>query len=165
MLKLTILHDDITQQDVDAIVNPSNSYGFMGGGVALAIKTLGGDEIENQAASHAPIPIGTAVITTAGRLRCRKIIHAPTMEQPGGKASEHIIGEAITAALHCAEENRLERIAIPGMGTGIGGFPKSEAARLMVDAIINFDAKSLKEVLLVDKDIEMVKAWKKLAGK
>jgi len=82
MIKITIEQGDITTLEVDAIINPANSYGYMGGGVAGAIKEIGGQEIETEAVAKAPIPIGSAVITTAGSLKAKHIIHAPTMEQP-----------------------------------------------------------------------------------
>ncbi len=159
-MKITVIHDDITRQDVDAIVNPANSYGFMGGGVAEAIAKLGGDEIELEAASHAPIPVGSAIITSPGRLRCRHIIHSPTVEQPGGNSSPEMIAEATRAALHCAEENQIARIAFPGLGSGVGGVAKDPAAKAMLEAIANFETKTIQEILLVDTDEDMVKSWK-----
>ncbi len=74
MIKISILKEDITELDVGAIVNAANSYGYMGGGVAGAIKEVGGQEIELEAVSQAPILIGYAVITTAGKLRCRHVM-------------------------------------------------------------------------------------------
>ena len=161
-MKITILHDDITRQDVDAIVNPANSYGFMGGGVAEAIKKIGGEEIELEAASQAPIPLGSAIISAAGTLRCRHVIHSPTVEQPGGNSSPGMIVEETLAALHCADENQLARIAFPGLGTGVGGVDKEQAAKAMLETIANLEPKCLQEILLVDTDEEMVIAWKNL---
>src|SRR3989338_1003996 len=118
-MKITIKQGDITGLAIDAIVNAANSYGYMGGGVAGAIKRIGGQKIEMEAVSQAPIPIGCAVITTAGRLRYKHVIHSPTMEQPGSLTDVGNVKEATRAALECAEENNLKIIAIPGMGTGI----------------------------------------------
>jgi O-acetyl-ADP-ribose deacetylase (regulator of RNase III) len=165
MIKIKIVQDDITELDVDAIVNAANSYGYMGGGVAGAIKGKGGEEIEMEAVSQAPILIGHAVITKAGKLRCRHVIHAPTMEQPASLTDVGKIQEAVKAALECADENNIERIAIPGMGTGVGGVLKDKAAKAMLEVIINFEPNSIKEVILVDKDGEMAKAWSKVLYK
>jgi len=161
-MKITIIQGDITSLEIEAIVNAANSYGYMGGGVAGAIKRAGGQEIEMEAVSCAPIPIGSAVITSAGRLRCKHVIHAPTMEQPASLIDIGNVTEAVRAALECAEENGLRRIAIPGMGTGVGGVPFDKAAEAMIEVIVNFDENSLEEVVLVDKDKKMVEEWNKV---
>lgn len=160
-MKITIVNGDITDLEVDAIVNAANSYGYMGGGVAGVIKRIGGGEIEIEAVSKAPIPIGSAVITKAGKLKCRHVIHAPTMEQPASLIDVGNVKEATKAALECADENGLKRIAIPGMGTGVGGVPRDKAAEAMIEVIVNFNEKSLEEVILVDRNEEMVDEWNK----
>lgn len=165
MIKIKIIQEDITELDVDAVVNAANSYGYMGGGVAGAIKKVGGEEIELEAVSQAPILIGYAILTTAGKLRCRHVIHAPTMEQPASLTNIVNIKEAVRAALVCADENNLQRIAIPGMGTGIGGVPKDKAAEAMIKVIVNFEPKNIKEVILVDENDEVAKAWSKVLNK
>ena len=162
MIKITIKKGDITQLDVDAIVNAANSYGYMGGGVAGAIKRKGGLEIEQEAVSKAPIPIGSAVITTAGSLKAKHVIHAPTMEQPASLIDVGNVKEATKAALECADENSLKKIAIPGMGTGVGGVPKDKAAEAILGVIVNFEPSSLEEVILIDIGDEMVKAFEKV---
>lgn len=165
-MKITIIQGDITNLAIDAIVNAANSYGYMGGGVAGAIKRIGGQEIETEAVSKAPIPVGYAIITTAGRLKCKYVIHSPTMEQPGSLINVGNVIEATRAALECADENNLKRIAIPGMGTGIGGVPCEKAAKSMIEVIVNFNENSLEEVILIDRNKEMVDEWNKaLLGK
>jgi O-acetyl-ADP-ribose deacetylase (regulator of RNase III) len=163
-MKITIVEGDITCLNVDAIVNAANSYGYMGGGVAGAIKRKGGEEIEIEAVSQAPIPIGAAVITSGGSLGC-KVIHAPTMEQPASFIDAGNVSEATRAALEAADEQGLKRIAIPGMGTGVGGVPRGKAAIAMIEVIINFNEKSLEEIILVDRNKEMVEEWKRVYGK
>jgi len=160
-VKIKIIQGDITNLEVDAIVNAANSYGYMGGGVAGAIKRAGGQEIEMEAVSKAPIPVGSAIITKAGRLKCRYVIHAPTMEQPASLIDVGNVKEATKAALECADENNLKKIAIPGMGTGVGGVPRDKAAKAMIDAIINFDEKNLEEIILVDRNKEMIDEFNK----
>ena len=156
---------DITKIEADAIVNAANSYGYMGGGVAGAIKSIGGSEIETGAVAQAPIPIGHAVLTTAGSLKAKHVIHAPTMEQPAQLTDVGNIQEATRAALECADINNLKRIAIPGMGTGVGCVPKDKAAQAMVSVIRSFEAHSLEEVILIDIGDEMVKEFGKALKK
>ncbi|MDP7180789.1 MAG: macro domain-containing protein [Candidatus Woesearchaeota archaeon] len=163
-MNISIEEDDITEAEVDAIVNPANSYGYMGGGVAGAIKKEGGMEIEKEATSKAPIMMGFAVITTAGKLKAKHIIHAPTMEQPASLTTIDNIKEAVKAALECAEENNLKKIAMPGMGTGVGEVPKDEAAKAIIEVLVNHNPKSLKEVILIDKDEDMVTEFEKVLG-
>jgi O-acetyl-ADP-ribose deacetylase (regulator of RNase III) len=141
---------DITKADVDAIVNPANSYGYMGGGVADAIRKIGGEEIELEAASYAPILIGCAVITSGGKLKAKHVIHAPTMEQPAGRTSLDEIKKATQAALECAEENMIESIAMPGMGTGTGRIPYKKAAKAMIEVISNFKSEVVKKIVIMD---------------
>ncbi len=160
-MRVTIKQGDITELEADAIVNAANSYGYMGGGVAGAIKRQGGQEIEIEAVSKAPIPIGSAVITTAGRLKCKYVIHAPTMEQPSSLIDVGNVKEATKAALECADENNLKKIAIPGMGTGVGGVPCEKAAIAMIEVIVNFNEKNLEEVILVDRNKEMADEFNK----
>jgi len=163
MIKIKVEEESILEIGADAIVNPANSYGYMGGGIAGVIKKKGGVEIEMEAVSFAPIPIGHAVITTAGKLtNCQKVIHSPTMEQPSQQTNINYVEEAVNAALQCAEDNGIEVIAMPGMGTGVGKVPVDKAAKTMVDVIKKFKEKCLKEVILVDANPDMVKAWEKV---
>lgn len=83
-MEIEVLLGSLLDVKADAIVNPANSYGYMGGGVAGVIKRAGGEEIEREAIKKAPIPVGSAVITTAGRLPFKGVIHAPTMEETKG---------------------------------------------------------------------------------
>lgn len=148
-LKISVVKGDLTQQDVDAIVNPANSYGLMGGGVALAIKQKGGIEIQEEALARAPLEMGTALLTTAGKLRCKAVIHSPTMQRPSQLTTPEHIASATHAALVCAEEHGLESIAFPGMGTGGGGVSYKKAAEIMVRTLKNHSSKHLKDVVLV----------------
>jgi O-acetyl-ADP-ribose deacetylase (regulator of RNase III) len=161
-MKITIEKGDITELKVDAIVNATNSYCYMGGGVAGAIKRKGGIKIEQEAVEKAPIPIGHAVLTTAGLLKAKHVIHAATMEQPASLTDVNNVKEATRAALECADENNLKIIAMPGLGTGVGNVPKDEAAKAIIKTILNFDAKSLKEVILIDIGDKMVKEFEKV---
>jgi len=132
-VEIVALTGDITEQKVDAIVNPANSWLVMGGGVAGAIKRIGGKEIEEEAVRHAPIPVGKAVATGAGKLRAKYVIHAPTMERPAMRIAIENVRLAVKAALECANELRLKSVAFPGMGTGVGGLALDEAAEAIID--------------------------------
>ena len=133
--RVEVIVGDLTKADVDAIVCPANSYGTMGGGVADAISRAGGATIESEAVRQAPIPLGGAVLTTAGDLPSRWVIHAPTMYEPVEDATEENVRRAMEAALTRCDEHGIVAVAFPGMGTGVGRLSYTEAARVMVSAI------------------------------
>ncbi|MBN1645808.1 macro domain-containing protein [Candidatus Woesearchaeota archaeon] len=160
-MDITVHKGSITQLEVDAIVNPSNSLGYMGGGVAEVIKKVGGDIIEEEAVAQAPNHVGCAITTSAGTLKCKAVIHASTMENPAEKIPLDHIRAAIVAALDCAEYNGFSCIAMPGLGTGVGGIPKLDAAGEMITAIRQFENHELIDVILVDVDDDVVDAWRK----
>jgi len=164
-MEIRVLRGSILEVDSEVIVNPANSQGYMGGGVAGVIKKAGGEEIEREAVSKAPIPVGEAVFTTAGRLKFKGVIHSPTMEEPAMRTTEEKVRKAVRAALKLADEMCFRSIAFPGMGTGVGRVPKDVSAKAMVEEIKNFKARCLKEVILVDLDEDMVEEWKKALEK
>lgn len=132
-VEIVAITGDITKQKIEAIVNPANSWMIMGGGAAGAIKRMGGKEIEDAAVKHAPVPVGKAVATGAGRLKAKYVIHAPTMERPAMRIGVENVRLAVRAALECANELRLRSVAFPGMGTGVGGLALEEAVEAMID--------------------------------
>jgi len=159
---------DITELSVDAIVNPANSLMIMGGGVAAAIKRKGGEEIEREARQYAPVEVGKAIVTRAGKLPAKYVIHAPTMERPAMRIESSNVAKAVLAALRKAGELSLTSIAFPGMGTGAGGVPYSEAARVMVKTIVEFVKEhktALKRILLVAIDNELYREFCKAIEK
>jgi len=151
---------DLTQVRCEAIVNPANSYGYMGGGVAGAIKRVGGAEIEKQAVSKGPIPVGKAVATTAGSLPCKYVIHAPTMKQPAMRIGVENVKLATKAALDLATSLKIRSIAIPGMGTGVGGVGTSIAAKAIVEIAKQYEDK-IEKIMLVDRNSEMIEDFEK----
>ena len=157
--KIEVKQGSITTCEVEAIVNPANSFGYMGGGVAGVIKKVGGQVIEDEAIAQAPVQVGEAVLTSAGDLICHKIIHAPTMHSPAEKTDAHKVFCATKAALELADKEGFKSIAMPGMGTGVGGLNKLEAAKVIVKAIKCVKFQSLEKILLIDIDEEMVKAF------
>lgn len=149
---------DITEEECDAIVNPANSLGYMGGGVALAIKLKGGKEIEEEAVRKAPIPLGKAIATKAGKLKCKFVIHSPTMQKPAEKIPLENVRLATIAALELARKLKIKSIAFPGMGTGVGGIKAEDAARVMIEECKKFEDLEIK---LVAFDEKLYQAFKK----
>lgn len=149
MGKITLYQGDITQLATDAIVNAANNHLWMGAGVAGAIKRAGGAEIEREAVSKGPIPVGEAVVTGAGRLQARYVIHAAAMGQDLRTDAEKI-RTATVNSLKRADELGLKRIAFPALGTGVGGFSYHRAAEVMIEAIRQHLAgqTTLEEVVL-----------------
>ena len=131
--KVEVLETDITTLEVDAIANAANTQLAHGGGVAGAIVRAGGPVIQQESDRKAPIRLGEAVETGAGELPARWVIHAATMEL-GGPTSPEIIDRATRSTLAKAEELGARSVALVAFGTGVGGFPLDEAARIMVGA-------------------------------
>ncbi len=159
-IKVKLVQGDITDQDVDAVVNAANDHLWMGAGVAGAIKRKGGAEIEQEAMSKGPIPVGQAVATKAGELKARYVIHAAVMGQDLTTSEEHI-RDAVLNSLKLAEELKITSIAFPALGTGVGGFPTDECARIMLELLREFSQKAefIKEVRFVLFDRESYDVW------
>ena len=128
---------DITAADTQAIVNAANNEGRLGSGVAGAIRRAAGDQVEAEAVAQAPWPVGDAVRTGPGRLADRgvkAILHAAAMA-PGRPASAAAVGSATSAALHLAAAEGLTSVALPALGTGVGGVELEAAAAAMGSAV------------------------------
>ena len=158
-MQVHVAKADLTLMPVDAIVNPANSLGIMGGGAAGAIKRRGGDKIQQEAMSSAPIAVGAAVVTTAGKLHAKAVIHAPTMEEPGMKIGVENVRRATRAALIAAAHHGFDTIAFPGIGTGVGGVDRDEAARAMVDELRAHRMPKPSTIYLVDLEEDMLGAF------
>ena len=157
-MTIFIEKDDLTKISCDAIVNPANSFGYMGGGAAGAIKKVGGAIIEKEAISKSPIPIGKAIVTTSGSLPCKFVIHAPTMSKPALSIDVNNVKLATRAAFDLAFKLKLKSIAIPGMGTGVGRVPHSDAAKVIIKIAKEFENK-FDKIILIDKNNEMIKSF------
>jgi O-acetyl-ADP-ribose deacetylase (regulator of RNase III) len=159
-IEIKLIQGDITEQEVDAIVNAANNHLWMGAGVAGAIKRKGGVEIETEAMGKGPIPIGEAVVTGAGNLKAKHVIHAAVMGQDL-TTNEKNIRDATLNSLKRAEKLKIESIAFPAFGTGVGGFPVDECAGIMLDAVRGFSKETdhLKEVRFVLFDKESSDIW------
>jgi O-acetyl-ADP-ribose deacetylase (regulator of RNase III) len=130
--QLEVLDTDITQLEVDAIANAANTRLLHGGGVAGAISRAGGPDVQRQSDERSPIRLGEAVETTGGAMPCRWVIHAATMEL-GGPTSAEIIRRATASTLRKADELGARSLALVAFGTGVGGFPLEESARIEVE--------------------------------
>jgi O-acetyl-ADP-ribose deacetylase (regulator of RNase III) len=149
---LEVVQGDITACAVDAIVNAANNHLWMGAGVAGAIKRSGGQVIEDEAVRQGPIAVGEAVVTGAGLLKARYVIHAAAMGEDLVTNAD-LIRQATLNSVRRATDLGLASIALPALGTGVGGFPADEAAPVMIEAICNAlhstPQTSLQQVLFV----------------
>jgi O-acetyl-ADP-ribose deacetylase len=125
---------DITKADTEVIVNAANNHLWMGAGVAGAIKRAAGPEVEREAVAKGPVPVGSAVETTAGALPHKYVIHGAVMGQ-GLQTDGNLVAQTTRACLELADRLGVESIALPAFGTGVGGFPVDECARLMVQEV------------------------------
>lgn len=164
-LQITVVQGSILEAEAEVIVNAANSHGFMGGGVAGVIKRAAGVGVEEEARRQAPIPVGTAVLTSGGKTKFGGIIHAPTMPEPSTRIPPGNVSRATRAALALADEKGFASVALPGMGTGVGGVALAEAATHMINEIKAYQPKTLQAVILVDVDAAMVEAWQKGLGR
>jgi O-acetyl-ADP-ribose deacetylase len=131
---IEVLDTDITALEVDAIANAANTELWHGGGVAGAIARAGGPEVQRESRERGPIGLGECVETTAGDMPARWVIHAATME-PGGPTSADVIRRATASTLRRADELGARSLALVAFGTGVGGFPVDEAARIEVGEV------------------------------
>ncbi len=147
---VVLAQGDITDLDVDAIVNAANSELILGAGVAGAIRRKGGPSIQAECLAIGYCEVGSAVITGGGNLKARHVIHAvgPRMgegSEPGKLAS------AVRTSLDLAEENSLHSIAFPAISTGIFGYPLEACAEVMLRVILDYtyeDLESLEQVIV-----------------
>ena len=164
---IRLIQGDITLQKVDAIVNAANTSLLGGGGVDGAIHRKGGSAIledcQKIRARQSGCAVGDAVITTAGLLPSRYVIHTvgPTW-QDGGHGEHERLERAYANSLQLAEQHQLESIAFPNISTGIYHFPKEDAASIAVKTTVEFltDAQYLTEINFVCFDVENFKIYR-----
>ena len=162
-MELEVLQADVTKLEVDAIANAANTRLMHGGGVAGAISRAGGPDVQRESDEKAPIGLGEAVETTAGNMPARYVIHAATMEL-GGPTSADIVERATEATLVRAEELGCRSLALVAFGTGVGGFPLDDAARIMVDAVRRHGGGSLERVVFAVRGDDAERAFAAAAG-
>jgi len=166
----SIVRGDITEAEVDAVVNAANAELWMGAGVAGAMKRKGGTVIEEEAVRQGPIEPGEAVLTVAGNLPATHVIHAAAMGRDL-KADSAKIAAATRASLAIADKHRMASIAFPALGSGVGGVPPAQSADTMVSAVVDHvrsGKSSLQKVMFVLYQDEAFKAFsdalRRLAG-
>lgn len=142
---LQICRGDLTEERVDAIVNAANAHLAHGGGVAGAIVHKGGEAIQREStawvAMHGPVTHAEPAYTGAGHLPCRYVIHAVGPVWGEGE-EDRKLAEAVHGSLHLAEDLELSSIAFPAISTGIFGFPKERAARIILETIQAYFAEN-----------------------
>ena len=135
LARIELRQGDITEMDVDAIVNAANTQLLLGAGVAGAIRRQGGPSIQRECDIHGPVPLGEAAITGAGDLPARYCIHAASMGL-GSRTTAESLRDSVRNSLLRAKEKGLRSIAFPAIGTGVAGFPMDECARIMFDVVL-----------------------------
>jgi len=160
---ITITQGDLTEQDVDAVVNAANNDLQLGGGVAGAIRRKGGPAIQQECNRIGPIPLGEAAITTGGNLKARHVIHAASMAL-GQRTTEANLRASTRASLQRAREKGLETVAFPAVGTGIAGFPMRRAAEVMLEEAARHLAgeTSVREVRFVLYDTQAYEVFRQV---
>lgn len=134
--RIIIQQGDITDMDVDAIVNAANSDLILGAGVAGVIYRKGGETIQRECNDIGSIPVGYAAITGAGKLKARYVIHAASMGLGGVRTTAKSLRSSTAHSLRLAAERKLKSIAFPAVGTGVSGFPLDECAQIMLSEAI-----------------------------
>ena len=151
MPEIEVLQADVTKLDVDAITNAANTRLLHGGGVAGAISRAGGPVIQEESDAKSPIGLGEAVETGAGDLPARWVIHAATMGMDF-QTDAAVIEQATRSTLAKADELGARSLALVAFGTGVGGFPLDDAARIMVRVVRDYDGPLERIVFAVHGD-------------
>ncbi len=168
-MRLSVVSGDITEQQVDAIVNAANSRLAGGGGVDGAIHRAAGPELmqycDTVRALEGGCPTGSAVITPAGKLPCKYVIHAVgPVWHGGGKNEAQLLAAAYRKSLQLAEEHKLRTIAFSNISTGVYGFPKERAVKIVARVMAEFSqqAKHIEEVRFICHDAENLRLYRQM---
>jgi O-acetyl-ADP-ribose deacetylase len=158
--KVILIEGDLTEMDTDAIVNAANNDLQHGGGVAGAIRRKGGSVIQEESNAIGSIPVGTAAITSAGKLKARHVIHAASMEL-GGRTDAKALRGSTAHSLRIANEKGFKTIAFPAVGTGIAAFPIEECAEIMLREVVDHlkRGSSLEKVYFVLFEASALRAF------
>jgi O-acetyl-ADP-ribose deacetylase (regulator of RNase III) len=164
MAKQTLLQSDITQLDVDAIVNAANTSLLGGGGVDGAIHRAAGPQLLDECKTLNGCPVGEAKVTAGYRLKARHVIHTVGPVWKGGEKNEEtLLANCYRNSLKRAGELQLKTIAFPNISTGVYGFPKQRAAEIALSEVkAHADEQGLEEVFFVAFDEENYRIYRKL---
>src|SRR5579864_5910370 len=148
--EIVITQGDITDADVDAVVNAANNELQLGAGVAGAIRRKGGPSIQEECDRIGTIPLGEAAITTGGRMKAKYVIHAASMQLGNRTTAENLEASTRNSLLR-ADEKKLRSIAFPAIGTGVAGFDTRRCAEIILRTVAaHLKSKtSLKRVVFV----------------
>ena len=169
-MNIKVVQADITKIETEAIVNAANTSLLGGGGVDGAIHRAGGKDILDECVAirnkQGGCDVGEAVITTAGNLPSKYVIHTVGPVWSGDKEiKKQLLARCYTNCLSLAEKKQIESIAFPNISTGIYKFPKDEAAKIAIQTVSNFSFKTLKEIVFVCFDEENYNFYKNLINK
>jgi O-acetyl-ADP-ribose deacetylase (regulator of RNase III) len=149
---IEILKGDISQSQVDAVVNAANNHFWMGAGVAGALKRAGGASIELEAMAQGPVEIGEAVVTSGGTLPAKYVIHAAAMGQDL-ETNRSYVSAATRNSLARSRELGISSVAFPALGTGVGGLAPNVVADAMIEECVSFvrsgSAPLLKKIVFI----------------
>lgn len=163
-IEVIVIQGDITEVDTEAIVNAANNCFLMGGGLAGVIKRKGGKVIEDEAVKKGPVEVGESILTSAGNLKAKYVIHAVTMAMDF-KTNEEIIRKATYRALLCAQKNNISSIAFCALGCGVGGFSYEAASKIMAQEVFRYAREvkqaSLKKIVFVLNSSDAFMIFKK----
>ncbi|MCK4803144.1 MAG: macro domain-containing protein [Spirochaetes bacterium] len=163
-VKLELIKGDITERSTDTIINTANNLLILGSGLGGAIKSKGGHKITGECSRLGPINVGEAVMTSAGELKSKYIIHAALMEFDGPILEENI-SRSLISSLKLANRHILTSISIPDMSMGIVRFPPERCAEILFNTLKNFikeENKSLELIEVVVWDIETLHIYKEI---
>lgn len=158
---ISVERGDITDAEVDAVINMATSTLAMSTGVAAAIKRKGGVIIEEEAMRQGPVEIGEVVFTTGGNLAATHVIHAAVMG-PDVKPDGEMITKTTRAILSLADKHRLTSLALPALGTGVGHVAPAVSADAMIDALVahvKAGSSSLRKIVFILYEDAAVKAF------
>uniref|UniRef100_A0A672IFQ2 Macro domain-containing protein n=1 Tax=Salarias fasciatus TaxID=181472 RepID=A0A672IFQ2_SALFA len=165
-IEVLVIQGDMTKQYADALVNPANENLEHGGGLAAALSAAGGPQVQiesrNTVAQGGKIPVGSAVMTTSGSLKCKKLIHVvgPINGQVGGR-ERPLLEKGVQSALDLAETMNFKSIAIPCISSGLFGMPLRVCSEAIVTAVKTFGSqagRSLTRIILIDSKADVVLA-------
>lgn len=158
---LRVVAGDLTAQHVDAVVNAANEQLAHGGGVAKALASAGGPEVQRESdawvAEHGPLGHGQAAVTTAGRMPATHLVHVVGPRYRDGQDNQRLLRETVAAALDAAREAGAGSVALPAISAGVFGYPPQEAGRVIADACASWlggQRGTVEEVRLVGLDAE-----------
>ncbi|WP_435185202.1 macro domain-containing protein [Halobellus sp. EA9] len=149
-MEFTVVQGDIAQQSAEALVNAAGTSLQMGSGVAGALRSAGGEALNQAAVAKGPIDLGAVAVTDAYDLDAEYVVHAAAMPHYGdGRATAESIRDATRNALERADDLGCESVVLPALGCGVAAFPLEEGARLIVEEIRAFEPESLADVRFI----------------